>query len=168
MLLLRQGHTCDVGAAEIGQIQPQTAPATADVEQPRGALRITPRQPQLGGEVALFGELRIIERLVGALEIGAAILPVGVEEERIQPAVEIVMVRDIPARAGSRIELFETAVKETQQPLQSRPMWHFGLLPEGDRQHVGDGALFDDKTAVHIGFAEFQFGIEQDAPFGGA
>ena len=28
-------------------------------------------------------------------------------------------------------------------------------------KHVGDGAFVDDEGAVHIGFAEFQFRIEQ-------
>ena len=55
---------------------------------------------QLGGEVAFLGELRVVERLLGMLEIGAAVLPVGVEEERIEPPVEIVVMRDV---VGARV-----------------------------------------------------------------
>ena len=49
--------------------------------------------------MALLGELGVVERLVGRLEIGAGVLPVGVEEQRIEPAVEIVMMRDVAPRA---------------------------------------------------------------------
>ena len=55
--------------------------------------------------MALLGKLGVVERLVGALEIAAAILPVGVEEQRIEPAVEIVVMRHIVARAPARVEL---------------------------------------------------------------
>ena len=42
------------------------------------------------------------------------------------------------------------------------------MLAERNGEHVGDRAFLDHEGAVHIGFAEFQFRIEQDAPFGGA
>jgi hypothetical protein len=55
-----------------------------------------------------LGELRIVEGLVRRLEIGAAILPVGIEEERVEPPIEIVVVgnvvsarRDAPPAAAS-------------------------------------------------------------------
>ena len=53
-----------------------------------------------------------------------------------------------------------------QQPLRPRPLRHLGILAEHDREHVGDRALLDHEGAVHIGFAEFEFGIEQQAQFG--
>ena len=104
----------------------------------------------------------------GVLEIAAAILPVGVEEQRIEPAVEIVMMRHVAARAPARIELAEAPGEVAEEPLQPRPVRHVGILPEHDGEHVGDRALLDHESAVHVGFAELQFGIEQDAPFGGA
>ncbi len=116
----------------------------------------------------LLGELGVVERLLGALEIGAAVLPVGVEEQRIEPAVEIVVMRHIAARAPARIELLQTAVQEAQQPLRPRPVRYVGLLAEADGQHVGDRALLDHESAVHVGFAELEFGIEENSPFGGA
>ena len=58
--------------------------------------------------MALLGELGVVERLVGRLEIGAAVLPVGVEEERIEPAVEIVVMRDVAPRAFGGIELLRS------------------------------------------------------------
>ena len=116
----------------------------------------------------LLGELRVVERLAGAFEIGAAVLPVGVEEQRIEPAVEIVVMRDVAARAPARIELLEAAVQVAQQPLRPRPVRHLGALAEHDGKHVGDRALLDDERAVHVGFAEFELGIEQNGPFGRA
>jgi hypothetical protein len=38
-------------------------------------------EQQLGGEVTLLGELGVVERLLRALEIATAVLPVGVEEQ---------------------------------------------------------------------------------------
>jgi hypothetical protein len=54
--------------------------------------------------VALLGKLGVVERIVGMLEIGARVLLVGVEEERIEPVVEIVMVRDVASRAARPVE----------------------------------------------------------------
>ena len=68
--------------------------------------------------MALLGELRLVERLIGRLEIGAGILPVGVEEERVEPAVEIVVVRDVAPRAAARIELLQVAGEPRRGPRQ--------------------------------------------------
>ena len=120
-------------------------------------------EPQLGGEVALLGELGVVERLVRRFEIGAAILLVAVEEERIEPAVEVVVVRDIVARARPQIELLQAAEQIAHEPRRQRPIRRGNaLLAQQDREHVGDRALLDDEGAVHIGFAELELGIEQD------
>src|SRR2546430_7261144 len=50
-------------AADLGQIQSEPAPARTDVEH----AILAPGQ-QLGGKVALLGQLRIVERLLGMLE----------------------------------------------------------------------------------------------------
>ena len=49
--------------------------------------------------MALLGELGVVERLVRLLEIGAAVLPVGIQEQRVEPPVEIVVVSDVAPRA---------------------------------------------------------------------
>ena len=74
---------------------------------------------QLRGEVALLGELRVVERLIRLLEIGAAVLPVGVEEQRVEALVEIVVVRDVVARARRRIELREPPPEIAQRAIAS-------------------------------------------------
>ena len=113
-----------------------------------------------------MASLGVVERLLGALEIAAAVLPVGVEEQRIEPAIEIVMMRHVVARAPARIELLQTAVKEAQQPLRPRPVRNVGILAKHDGQHVGDRAPLDHERAVHIGLAEFELGIEENSPLG--
>src|SRR5215468_12209731 len=75
VLLLRQCDSGDPRSGDLGKIKRKTAPAAADVEN-RGAAAY----PQLCREVAPLRKLCVIERLVGVLEIGAAILLVSVEE----------------------------------------------------------------------------------------
>jgi len=93
---------------------------------------------QLGGEMTLLGELGIVKGLVRCLEIGAAILLVGIEEERIEPPVEIVVMRDIVFRAAARIELLGVPGQITQPPLQLGPTRQYFWLIHQDRQRVGD------------------------------
>ena len=156
MLLLRQRHAGDIGAAELGEIEPKTAPAAPHVEH---AL-IAPK-PQLRGDVPFLGELCIVEGGVRVFEIGAAVLPVGIEEERIETAVEIVMMRDVAAGSLARIELGEAAAGVSQQPLCSGPFGGFHTLTEQDGEHIGNRALFDHQGTIHIGFAEFELGVAQ-------
>src|SRR5438132_13861827 len=71
--------------------------------------------------MAVFCQLRVVERLVGALEIGAAVLPVGVEEQRIEARVEIIMMRDVSSRAPGRVETLQPAPNVADQPVRSQP-----------------------------------------------
>ena len=63
---LRQRDAGDTGAGDARQIERQTAEAAADVEHVLPGL-----DDQLGGDVALLGQLRAFERLPGVIEIGA-------------------------------------------------------------------------------------------------
>jgi hypothetical protein len=74
-LFLRQRNAGDLGPGDFGQIERQSAPAAANVEHLGAG-----RDPQFGGEVTLLCQLRVVKRLIGSLEIGAAILLVAVEE----------------------------------------------------------------------------------------
>ena len=71
----------------LGEIERKSAPAGADVEDLHAGC-----EHELGGEVALLGGLRLLERHVRLLEIGAGILAVAVEEELVEAAVEVVVV----------------------------------------------------------------------------
>ena len=55
--------------------------------------------------MALLGELRIVQRLVGLLEIAAAILPIRIQKQRVETFVEIIVMSDIASRPRPRIEL---------------------------------------------------------------
>ena len=90
--------------------------------------------------MALLGKLGIIERQLGRFEIGAAVLPVGIQEQGIELAIKVVVMRDIASRPGARIELQEPAIKVANEPLWSgkerRPA--VALLAQNDGQHIGD------------------------------
>ena len=94
-LLGRQRDAGDVGAGHFGQIKAEAAPARTDVEH-----AVAGSDQKLRREVTLLGELGVVERGVRRVEIGAAILLVGVEKERIEPPVEIVMMGDIVFATG--------------------------------------------------------------------
>ena len=157
-LLLRERDAGHLRAGNLGEIEREPAPAAADIEHLGAGF-----DPKLRGEVAPLGELCVVERLVRRLEIGAAILLVGIEEEFVEPAVEVVVMRDIAPRPGPRIELLHAPEQVAPEPRRQRPSRRGDvLLPQQDCQHVRDRALLDDERAVHIGFAQPELGIEQN------
>ena len=103
-LFLRQGDAGHLGAAEIGEIERKAAPAAADVEHLVARL-----DEKLGGDMPLLGELRVVEALALVFEIGAGILPVRIEKQRVEPAVEIVMVGDVAACPAGFVALLPAA-----------------------------------------------------------
>ncbi|KAH2775612.1 hypothetical protein KXW38_001462, partial [Aspergillus fumigatus] len=120
----------------------------------------------LCGDVAFLGKLGIVQRHARCLEIGAAILPVGIEEQRIKPPVEIVVMGDILLGAAARIELLQVADDVAQPPPRLGQTGHHFRLVHDDGQQVCDRAVLDHESAVHPGFAERQLRVEQDAPCG--
>ena len=71
---------------------------------------------------------------------------------------------DIAARAGTQIQLLQTA-EQIADEAGHRPIARPDpVLTQQQRQHIGDRAPFNDEGAVHIGFAELQLGIEQHPP----
>ena len=72
------------------------------------------------------------------------------------------MMSDIAPRSRPWIELMYAADQVASKPPRQRPFRYGKLfLPEQKRQHIRDRALLDDERAVHVGFAEAQFRIEQ-------
>src|ERR1700679_3748857 len=104
--------------------------------------------------MALLGQLGIIERLARGLEIGAAILLIAVEKERIESAVEVVVMRNVVARARSKIELLQAAEQVAYEPRQRPIRYGNGLLTQQHCDHVSYRALLDDEAAVHVRLAE--------------
>ncbi len=160
-LLGRKRDAGDVGAGHFSQIETKAAPAGADVEHAVAGV-----DQKLGGDMAFLGKLGFVKARIRRLEIGAAILLVGIEEERIEPAVEIVMARDIVPRATAWIELLGVPDQVSQPPLQLGPARQDIGLAEQDRQRIRDRTLFDDECPLHVDLAQREFWIEQDSPFG--
>ena len=157
VLLLRQGDAGHVDAVLLAEEQAHAAPARADVEH-----LLAGHQQHLRGDVLLLVELGLLERLVAVLEVGAGILPVAVEEEIVELAVEVVVVRHVALRLADRIVLFDPA---------DRPLPEIGPADERrgvDRRHVAaqeieqvvDVAVLDRQLAVHVGFAEGEAGMK--------
>src|SRR5215831_8633710 len=115
-LSVGQRYARDTRSTNFGKVERKTAPTAADVERVT-----TGRYEKLRRKVALLRKLGIIEGLLGSLEIGAALLPIGVEEQRVKLAVEVVVVRDIAPRSPARIELLSAAIEVSNDPAQSGP-----------------------------------------------
>ena len=109
-LLGRQRDAGDAGAVIARQRQRHAAPAAADIEHGQ----IGPVEQQLGGDVALLRRLRLVDRLVAAREIGAGILPVAIEEEAVEPAVQVVVVRRVAPRAARGVELRDATHRDVE------------------------------------------------------
>jgi len=77
-LFFGQRHAVNVRSADFGHVARKAAPAGTDIEHALPWL-----DQQLRGEVSFLRQLGIIERLMLTFEIGAAILPVGVEEHGV-------------------------------------------------------------------------------------
>src|SRR5262245_6861606 len=118
--------------------------------------------------MTFLGELCVVERCIRRLEVCAAVLPVRVEKERVQTAVQVVMVRDIALSARARVKLGQSAPDIAQKPLWTPPIGHLSFLAEHDAQYVGDCALLNDQRAIHIRFAYLQLGDEQYPAFCGS
>ena len=110
--------------------------------------------------MSLLGELGIFEAGIGCLEIGTAVLPVGVEKQRIEPPVEIIVMCNVVLGARPRIELLRMPDHVPQPPTQLGPSWQSLRLIHQDGQRVGERTMLDDEGAFHIGLAQRQFGIE--------
>jgi hypothetical protein len=90
--------------------------------------------------VTLLGKLRVVQRLPRGFEIGAAVLPVGIEEQRVKSVVEIVVVRCVAPRSPARIELCDAAMDIADEPWQPRPRRQTLALTEYELwAKVGDG-----------------------------
>ena len=76
--------------ATLVQVERRPAPAAADVEHALAGLQI-----ELGGDMRLLVGLGLFEAVGGIGEVGAAVLPVVVEEEVVELVADVVMVGDV-------------------------------------------------------------------------
>ena len=73
-------------------------------------------QRELGREVTLLGKLGLVEVGDAVFPIGAGVLQVGVEEERIEPAIEVVVRMDVLLRDGSSVFICRKRRVARRQP----------------------------------------------------
>jgi hypothetical protein len=64
-------------------------------------------QEELRSDVALLGELAFLQGLICVLEVGAGILPVGIQEEIVKAAIEIVVMGNAALRAPFGVPLMK-------------------------------------------------------------
>src|SRR6266849_5461964 len=78
------------------------------------------------------------------------------------------MARDVAPRPRAQIELRQSAVEKSREPLQACPRGRaaIGALTEHDGKDIRDRALLDDDPAIHVGFAESQLRINKNATLG--
>ena len=110
-LLARQRDPVRPHPVVLGGPDAEAAPAAADVEHPLAGL-----EAELGGDVRLLVRLRLLQPVCRIGEIGAAVLPVGIEEQGIEVAIEVVVMRRIPPCPAGRIELLQSAPKVAREP----------------------------------------------------
>src|SRR3569832_500663 len=103
--------------------------------------------------MTFFGELGVVERRLRGLKIGAAVLLVGIQKERVQPSVEIVVTSDGIFRAAARIELADMPDEISKPPLHLGPARQYLRLIHQDRQRVRNRAILDYEGAFLIDFA---------------
>jgi hypothetical protein len=110
----------------------------------------------------LLGLLRGLQRHVRVGEIGAGILPVGIEEEIVERAGQVVVVRDVGPGARGGVVLVDGAARAPDRPRQPpppQPVRQRGV-PRGERQQPLQVIAVERERAVHVGLAQCQFGPE--------
>ena len=77
----------------VGEPESKPTPAGTDIEHSHARL-----QPQFRGDVAALLLLSFVDTVLASQEIGAGVLPVGIEEQVVEGARQIVVMRGVAAR----------------------------------------------------------------------
>jgi len=162
VLFARQGHAIDPQVVDdAGEEQAKPAPARADIQHPLARLEV-----ELGGEVELLVPLRRLQVVLGVEEIGAAVLPVAVEEQVEQRVAQVVVMGHLALGEMDRIPVPERGpqVAQMHQHAAQRPAARAAHVQHADVQEIVQrGPVLEDQSAIHIGFADSQFRIQHEA-----
>ncbi len=114
--------------------------------------------------MSLLGELRVLERGIGCLEIGAGILPVAVEEQVIERARQIVVMGDIGFRLADRIVLVEPFQGDSElvEEFGCAGIWPILDILQEHFEQIIDRPVGELDLAIHVSLAEEAVGIEND------
>src|ERR1019366_10320716 len=119
--------------------------------------------------MTLLRQLRRFQRLIAALEIGAGILPVAIQEQAIKTAIQIVMVRDIFLCTHGWVVLVQAPFQLTQEC--SKPQDRLTLeipadIGTHDVEDVVDATNIGCNGAVHVSLTQGEAWIEDKRPDG--
>ena len=144
----------------LGEIKAEAAPTRADVEHALSRL-----DRELGSKMALLGELGLFE-VRAFREVGTGILPVGIEKQVVDGAVDIVMVRHVSSGPPRRIELHDATAEIARGTEAANPAGHGVILEIGEKQleEIVDATLDHLEPAVHVGLAEGQLRVDHELP----
>jgi hypothetical protein len=159
-LLFRQ---CDAEHVHIGdafEVQRHAAPAAADVEH--GLPRL---QGQFRSDVRLLVGLSLFERLVPGAVVGAAVLPVGIQEEVVEAIRKVVVVRDVALRGAAVVQLIEVGADALRAAgfAADRIVVRPARVPCDEVEQLRYSTCRELHPPVHIGFRSPDRGIERDA-----
>jgi hypothetical protein len=115
----------------------------------------------------LLGLLRFFKRLGALGEISAGVLPVPIQEQTVQPSIQVIVMRNISASTRSRVELIDRSPNpnsRTAEPSDKGPSTAGSEIGEDYFEDVVDRAAEGDQAAVHISFPERQFGVQHQSP----
>ena len=89
----------------------------------------------------LLRRLRVVERLAGVFEIGAGILPVGIEEEIVEARVKVVVTGDVAPRVPAVVALVQAAKRHARliQRLDPWQALQFGEVARAEFQQSRKG-----------------------------
>ena len=122
------------------------APSAADVQH------LLPRlQPQFADDMALLGLLRLFQRDLRICKVGAGILAVRIEEERVEILRQVLAMGDIPLTDSNRIPLLQSAKEEGQTFLQCKSRICANHVLTGQSNEIVQRSLFYGESATHIG-----------------
>ena len=163
-LLRRERDAEDLRAGRLCKVQRQAAPAAADIQDSESRTV----EFQLGRDVQFLVELRLFQGRGRCRVVAAGVLPVRVEKEVVQPARQVVVVMHVPARPLHRVVRHQPAQPAFRdvQPLEDAVAFQMAHVVDGDDEQSLQIACLDQQAAVHVGFAEGQFRIEQQLALG--
>src|SRR5581483_4939904 len=87
-----------------GQIKSESAPTAANIQN-----MLSGGNQKLSSDMPLLGEVRFFKRCRCARKIRTRILPIFIEEQRIESFINIVMMRNVSSRSRSVVALLESA-----------------------------------------------------------
>jgi hypothetical protein len=112
-----------------------------------------------------LGLLRRVQRHPGIAEIGAGIIPVGIQEQIVKLARQIVVMRRIAARPRRRVELIQPPLEPAQR-LQRAPIPRLSVgrdIPDREAEKAVDVVILDGQPAVHVPLADRHVRRKDDA-----